>query len=48
MKTILKLILFVMLAIASTAKAQDAELTPLDTVTANVQKLNSAMHNSKT
>ena len=43
MKTILKLILFVMLAIASTAKAQDAELTPLDTVTANVQKLNSAM-----
>ena len=43
MKTYLKSLLFLLLAIASTAKAQDAELTPLDTITANVQKLNSAM-----
>jgi phosphate-selective porin len=43
MKTYLKSLLFILLAIAGTAKAQDAELTPLDTITANVQKLNSAM-----
>lgn len=43
MKTYLKPMLFILLAVAGTAKAQDAELTPLDTVTINVQKLNSAM-----
>jgi len=43
MKTYLKSLSFLLLAIAGTARAQDAELTPLDTVTANVQKLNSAM-----
>jgi hypothetical protein len=43
MKTYTKAILFLLLAIAGTVKAQDSELTPLDTVTVNVQKLNSAM-----
>lgn len=43
MKNYLKPLLFILLAIAGTAKAQDAELTPLDTVTVNVQKLNAAM-----
>ena len=43
MKNYLRSLLFILLAIASAAKAQDAELTPLDTVTINVQKLNSAM-----
>ena len=40
MRNYLKSLLFVLLAIAGTAKAQDVELTPLDTIAANVQKLN--------
>ncbi|HEX7411033.1 MAG TPA: hypothetical protein VF298_02715 [Bacteroidales bacterium] len=43
MKTYFKSLLFILLAIAGTAKAQDAELCPLDTITTNVQKLNAAM-----
>jgi hypothetical protein len=43
MKTYLKALLFLLLAIAVTAKAQEVELTPFDTLAANELKLNSAI-----
>jgi hypothetical protein len=43
MRTYFKSIIFLLLVIAGTAKAQEVELTPFDTLAANEQKLNSAI-----